>query len=200
MSSRIAAQPSRRKGNDPMHLTKLLQEFRGPVFLPYWECHSSDGNPAIRVCLFCPSAYHYSDKTTLNKLTKALELNRVIVCALFAVALITWLRIQTEAVFTDFLSKELAFISIWGENIKGCVTIVIMMIRRRARWNKSYTHLCSCKLQFKQKIPGAQISTGKKSLRQLVWKRLCSQNGKGKIGGPLLPLVRIKSRGTQRLE
>lgn len=129
---------------------------------PCWEYSSSDGNPAIRVCLFCPSAYHYSDKTTLNKLTKALELNRVIVCALFAVALVTWLRIQTEAIFTDFLSKELAFISIWGENIKGCVTVIIMRPRRGARWNKAYTLLCSTKLHFKQRAPGAQISTGKK--------------------------------------
>lgn len=177
--------------------------YRSPeaqCFSPYWECHRSDGNPAVQVCLFCPSAYHYSDKTTLNKLTKALELNRVIVCALFAVAFIAWLRIQTEAVFTDFLSKELAFISIWGEKIKGCVTIVIMLQGRQARWNKSYTLLCSSKLQFKQKISGAQISTGKKTLRELVWKRICSQNGKGEIGRPLLPLVRIKSHGTQRVE
>lgn len=139
-------------------LQSCYRSSEAQCFSPYWECHSTDGNPAVRVC---PSAYHYSDKTTLNKLTKALELNRVIVCALFAVALITWLRIQTEAVFTDFLSKELAFISIWGKN--QCVIIVIMMPHRQAKWNKSYTLLCSSKLQSKKKIPGAQISTGKKN-------------------------------------
>lgn len=147
------------------------------------------------VCLFCPSAYYYSDKTTLNKLTKALELNRVIVCALFAVALVTWLRIQTEAIFTDFLSKELAFISIWRENIKGCVTIIIMRPCRGARQNKAYTLLCSSKLHFKQRAPGAQITHGKKK-KKLAWKRLrCarSQNGKGKTGRPWpsLSLVRV---------
>lgn len=137
--------PSQAEGkrNDPVPLKKLLlQEFGGPVYLsPYWEYCSSGGNSAVWVCLFCPSAYHYSDKTTLNKLTKALELNRVIVCALFAVALITWLCIQTEAIFTDFLSKELAFISIWKENIKGCIIIVTTTTRRRAEWNKACTHL-----------------------------------------------------------
>lgn len=107
----------------------ILQNcYRSPeaqCFSPYWKCHSCDGNPAVAVCLFCPSAYHYGDKTTLNKLTKALELNRVIVCALFAVALITWLCIQTEAVFTDFLAKELALISIWGENIKALLPLLL---------------------------------------------------------------------------
>ena len=167
-----------------MSLKKLLQEFGGQCSFPCWECRSCDGNPAVEVCLFCPSAYHYSDKITLNKLTKALELNRVIVCALFAVALVTWLRIQTEAIFTDFLSKELAFISIWGENINGCVTIIIMRPRRGARWNKAYTLLCSGKLPFKERAPGAPIPTGNK---QVVWRRLrCarSQNRQGTTGGP----------------
>lgn len=110
---------------------------------PCWKYRSSGGNPAVWVCLFCPSAYHYSDKTTLNKLTKALELNRVIICALLAVALITWLCIQTEAIFTDFLSKKLAFISIWGENIKGCLTIIVTRPCRGVRWNRAYTLHCS---------------------------------------------------------
>lgn len=120
-------------------LQSCYRSSEAQCFSPYWECHSSDGNPAVQVCFFCPSAYHYSDRTTLNKLTKALELNRVIVCALFAVALITWLCIQTEAIFTDFLSKELAFISIWGENIKGYVTIVTMMPHREEIYTSLFT-------------------------------------------------------------
>lgn len=102
--------------------------------------------------------------------------------------------------FYRFLGQRVGIHQHLGRKHKGFVTIVVMMPCRQARWNKSYTLLCSSKLQFKQKIPGAQISTEKDTLRQLVWKRLCSQNGNGKIGGPLLPLVRIKSRGTERLE
>lgn len=135
---------------------------------PYWVYRSSDGNSAVQICLFCPSAYHYSDKTTLNKLTKALELNRVIVRALFAVALITWLRIQTEAIFTDFLSKELAFISICEENIKSCIIIISMRPCRGAGWNKAYTCLRLSKQYCKQRAPAALISTEKTNM---VWKR-----------------------------
>lgn len=178
-------------------LQSCYRSSEAQCFSPYWECHSSDGNPAVQVCFFCPSAYHYSDRTTLNKLTKALELNMVIVCALFAVALITWLCIQTEAIFTDFLSKELAFISIWGENIKGYVTIVTMMPHRE----EIYTSLFKqTSVETESQSTDIHRKKKTKTLRQLVRKRQCSQNGKGKLGGLLFPLVRIKSRGTERLQ
>ena len=138
------------------------RSLEAPCTSSYSEYCSSGGNSAVWVCLFCPSAYHYSDKTTLNKLTKALELNRVIVCAVFAVALITWLCIQTEAIFTDFLSKELAFISIWKENIKGCIIIIITRPHRGAEWNKAC--LSSSKVHFKQWDLAAQISIEKTNL------------------------------------
>lgn len=144
-----------------------------------WEYRSSDGTPATGVCLFCPSAYRYSDKTTSDKLTKTLELNRVVVCALLAVALITWLRVQTEAILTDLLSKELAFISIWGENVNSCVTITIRRLCRGARRNKTYVSV-QATFALNRGPQGAQTATGKK---QLVGRRLqCarSQNGKGK--------------------
>lgn len=133
----------------------------------------------------------------LNKLTKALELDRVIICALFAVALVTWLRIQTEAIFTDFLSKELAFIGIWRENVKGCVTIIIT---RGVRRNKAFTLPFQASFALNRGPCQHRYPQEKK----LVWKRLwCarSQNRKGKTSGLCFPFpLRVSPMAHWRLE
>lgn len=63
---------------------------------------------------FFPHLCIFTAPSTLLKLTEALQFDRIVVCPLLAVAFIPRLRVQAEAIFADFVSKEQAFIRICG--------------------------------------------------------------------------------------